>query len=231
MDQHSEQQTMLEEQLRRRGIIDERVLAAMARVPRHRFVAAPHEPIAYSDQALPIASGQTISQPYIVALMTQALALSDNDRVLEIGTGSGYAAAVLAHLAGAVYTVERHRDLSRSAKHRLVQLGYRSIHVGTGDGTRGWPDHAPFDAISVAAGGPHIPRSLLDQLADGGKLVMPVGQRDEQQLVRVTRRGTAFEEELLGPVRFVPLIGEEGWTEQTDDDGADQRPTTNDQRR
>ena len=211
MERQTERSAMLEEQLRRRGIRDERVLEAMARVPRHRFVAPDHDTIAYSDQALPIGSGQTISQPFIVALMAEALVLSGQERCLEIGTGSGYAAAVFAHLAAEVWSVERHPDLAQSAQQVFEQLGYTTIHVRVGDGTLGWPEYAPFDTISVAAGGPHVPRSLLHQLADGGRLVMPVGQRDEQHLVRITRRGSRFAEESLGPVRFVPLIGEEGW--------------------
>lgn len=211
MERQVERQTMLEEQLRRRGIGDERVLHAMREVPRHRFVDPQHDAQAYSDQALPISAGQTISQPYIVALMAAAFELRGSERVLEIGTGSGYAAAVLGYLAAAVFTVERHRELARHAARVFGDLGYTTIRVGIGDGTLGWPEHAPFDAVSVAAAGPRIPQSLLAQLADGGRLVMPIGQRDEQRLVRVTRRDSSLVEETLGPVRFVPLIGEEGW--------------------
>lgn len=214
MEQHTEAATRLREQLQRRGIHDPRILQAMMDVPRHRFVEPEHRPLAYSDQALPIAAGQTISQPYVVALMAAGLHLAGDERLLEIGTGSGYAAAVFAQLVDEVFTVERHEHLARSAMDVLAQLGYTTIHVRVGDGTLGWPEHAPYNAISVAAGGPQIPPSLLAQLADGGRLVMPVGERDEQNLVRVTRRGGRFVEESLGPVRFVPLIGEEGWHDE-----------------
>ena len=210
-EREAERLAMIREQLQRRQIQDERVLAAMARVPRHRFVLTEHDAAAYADQALPIAAGQTISQPFIVALMAAALRLRGNERVLEIGTGSGYAAAVLAHLAAEVYTVERHRELALSASKLFDDFGYNNIWVLHGDGTRGWPRYAPFDAITVAAAGPRLPRPLLEQLADGGRLVMPIGGRDEQMLVRVTRQGNRFHDESLGPVRFVPLIGSEGW--------------------
>jgi protein-L-isoaspartate(D-aspartate) O-methyltransferase len=211
MERENERLAMIREQLKRRGIHDERVLEAMATVPRHRFVAPADEGHAYTDQALPIGAGQTISQPYIVALTAAALRLSGTERVLEIGTGSGYAAAVLARLAAEVYTVERHRELAIGAGRIFDALGYDNIWVCIGDGTRGWPRYAPFDAIAVAAGGPRVPQSLLDQLADGGRLVMPIGSRDEQQMIRVVRHGTQMREERLGPVRFVPLIGAEGW--------------------
>jgi protein-L-isoaspartate(D-aspartate) O-methyltransferase len=166
---------------------------------------------AYTDQALPIAAGQTISQPFIVALTAAALRLTGSERVLEIGTGSGYAAAVLACLAAEVFTIERHRGLAIGASRLFDELHYDNIWVCVGDGTRGWPKYAPYDAIAVAAAGPRVPRSLLEQLADGGCLVMPIGGRDEQRLIRVTRHGTRFHDETLGPVRFVPLIGAEGW--------------------
>ena len=211
MEREAERLAMIQEQLQRRHIQDERVLVAMARVPRHRFVPVEHGAVAYADQALPIAAGQTISQPFIVALMAAALRLRQGERVLEIGTGSGYAAAVLAQLVAEVYTVERHRTLALAATAIFDELGYANIWVLHSDGTRGWPRYAPFDAITVAAAGPHLPRPLLLQLADGGRLVMPVGGRDEQMLVRVTRRGDRFHDESLGPVRFVPLIGSEGW--------------------
>jgi protein-L-isoaspartate(D-aspartate) O-methyltransferase len=211
MERETERLAMIREQLRNRNIHDERVLGAMASVPRHRFVAPGDEEQAYSDQALPIAAGQTISQPFIVALTASALRLTGSERVLEIGTGSGYAAAVLARLASEVFTVERHRELALGASRLFDELGYHNIWVCVGDGTRGWPKYAPYDAIAVAAGGPRVPRSLLDQLADGGRLVMPIGGRDEQRLIRVTRHGTRLHDETLGPVRFVPLIGAEGW--------------------
>ncbi len=211
MDREAERLAMIREQLQNRNIRDERVLEAMAIVPRHRFVLPQHESHAYADQALPIPAGQTISQPFIVALTAAALRLPPNARVLEVGTGSGYAAAVLSRVAAEVYTIERHRELAVSAARIFDELGYANIWVRVGDGTRGWPEHAPFDGIAVAAGGPTLPRSLLEQLADGGRLVIPLGSLEEQQMVRVTRRGDRFQNETLGPVRFVPLIGAEGW--------------------
>ncbi len=200
-------------QIAGRGIRDERLLAAMRRVPRERFVAAGMVALACEDTPLPIGEGQTISQPYIVALMADLLDLGAQDRVLEIGTGSGYAAAVLAELAREVYTVERHASLARTAAERLQTLGYGSVHVRCGDGTLGWPEHAPYDAILVTAGAPDIPGALLEQLAVGGRLVIPVGERErEQTLVRVRRtEEDCYEREDLGGVRFVPLVGEQGW--------------------
>lgn len=211
MERESERQIMIAEQLRRRNIRDERVLHAMASVPRHRFVPEELNQQAYSDNALPIAEQQTISQPFIVALTAEALMLQGNERVLEIGTGSGYAAAVLSHLAHAVWTIERYRSLAETAAARLHAEGYTNVRVGIGDGTGGWPEHAPFDAIAVAAAGPHIPQPLIDQLAIGGRLVIPVGSREEQQLVRVVRTADGLRQDRLGPVRFVPLIGQDGW--------------------
>jgi protein-L-isoaspartate(D-aspartate) O-methyltransferase len=211
MERDDERLAMIQEQLERRGIRNRRVLDAMRAVPRHHFVEPDQAGQAYADQALPIPAGQTISQPFIVALTAAALDLRGAERVLEIGTGSGYAAAVLARLAAEVYTVERHRELALLAARRFDELGIANIWVRAGDGTLGWPRHAPFDAIAVAAAGPRIPRSLLEQLVDGGRLVMPVGGRDEQQMVRITRHGATYREETLGPVRFVPLIGQDGW--------------------
>ncbi len=203
---------MVEHQLVRRGIGDPRVLAAFRAVPRERFVPADLEDDAYDDSPLPIAERQTISQPYIVAAMTEALGLRGPERVLEVGTGSGYAAAILARVAREVVTIERHASLADTARARLAGLGLDHVEVRHGDGTLGAPDRAPFDAIVVAAGGPSVPPTLLSQLADGGRLVMPVGSTlEEQELVRVTRRGHRFTEERLGGVRFVPLVGEEGW--------------------
>jgi len=205
-------QEMLEQHLRPRGIRDPVVLAVMARVPREAFVPPAFAAFAYDDRPLPIAGGQTISQPYIVALMAEALELSSNDRVLEIGTGSGYAAAVLAELAGHVYTVERHPVLATTAIRTLRRLGYHNVTVRCADGTLGWRAHAPFQAIAVAAGGPEVPQTLVDQLAMGGRLVMPIGSPLEQTLVRVTRLGTGdFAHDNLGGVQFVPLIGARGW--------------------
>lgn len=215
MEREAERQAMIREQLERRNIRDERVLAAMAAVPRHFFVPAELNAQAYDDNALPIGEHQTISQPFVVALMAAALQLKGAERVLEVGTGSGYAAAVLSRLAGAVWTLERFRSLAHTAAQRLRDGGYPNVHVGVGDGTGGWPAHAPYDAITVAAAGPHVPQALVAQLAPGGRLVMPVGDRDEQQLVRVVRAPNGIQTETLGPVRFVPLVGADGWSDET----------------
>jgi len=210
-EREDERLAMIGEQLQRRNVHDERVLQAMAVVLRHRFVPQQLSEQAYADNALPIGEGQTISQPFIVALTAAALGIQPNDRVLEIGTGSGYAAAVLAHLATGVWSVERVRSLALDAKRLLNELGYANVHVGIGDGTSGWPDHAPYNAIAVAAAAPAIPRPLLDQLAPGGRLVLPVGARDDQQMMRIVRTPQGFTQQNLGPVRFVPLVGEYGW--------------------
>lgn len=195
-----------------RGVRDPRVLAAMRAVPRHRFVPADLADQAYTDEPLPIGHGQTISQPYVVALMTEALQLQPTDRVLEIGTGSGYAAAVLSHIASEVWTIERLPELAEHAKQVLDELGIGNVHVEIGDGTLGWPSAAPYDAIVVTAGGPSVPPALTAQLADGGRLVIPVGPTARSQsLVRVTRRGADLQQEDLGGVRFVPLVGAQGW--------------------
>ena len=211
MDREAERQQMIRDQLQRRNIQDERVLDAMARVPRHAFVPDEMLEHAYSDNALPIAAQQTISQPYIVALTLTALALRGDERVLEIGTGSGYAAALLALLAAEVWSVERIVELADTARQRLQRLGYGNVHVVHGDGTQGWPERAPYAAIAVAAASPQMPQPLLEQLAIGGRLVIPVGTRDEQHLQRVTRTASGWRTETIGPVRFVPLIGREGW--------------------
>lgn len=207
---------MVETQIAGRGIRDARVLAALRKVPREMFVDEGYEAFAYEDGPLPIGSGQTISQPFVVALMAEAACVAAGDRLLEIGTGSGYAAAVLGELASEVVTVERHRDLAERAQARLRSAGYKNVSVEVGDGTRGWPEKAPFDAIVVTAGAPSVPPSLREQLRLGGRLVIPVGDVPrEQRLLRVTRRDAdSFEEEDLGGVLFVPLIGEEGWTEE-----------------
>ena len=204
---------MVEREVRAKGVTDPRVLAAMARVPRHRFVAAPMARSAYGASALPIGSGQTISAPQMVGLMSQALMLSGNEKVLEIGTGSGYQAAVLAELTRRVFTVERVPELARAARALLSELGYESVAVTCRDGTTGWREMAPFDRIVVTAGGPEVPRALLGQLAEGGILVIPVGSREEQRLVRVVREGEAYRSEDLGGCIFVPLIGREGFAE------------------
>src|SRR5262249_2665599 len=211
-DLAAERDRMVERQIAGRGVRDPAVLAAMRAVPRERFLPPDLEEFAYQDNPLPIEQGQTISQPFIVALMAEALRLSPHDRVLEIGTGSGYAAAVLARIASEVYTIERHEERTESATWLLARLGFDNVFVRHGDGTLGWPEHAPYDAIAVAAGGPRIPETLLAQLAPGGRLVIPVGAEKAQELVRVTRRADGtFEREELGGVRFVPLIGAEGW--------------------
>jgi protein-L-isoaspartate(D-aspartate) O-methyltransferase len=199
-------------ELRRQGIRDERVLAAIGRVPRDRFVPEASRGEAWANVALPIGSGQTISQPFVVALMTEALALRGGERVLEVGTGSGYQAAILAELAGEVVSVERHAALAAEAERLLRDLGYANVAVQVGDGTGGWPPRAPYDRILVAAAGPRLPPPLVAQLRpDGGRMVMPVGEPQDQVLVAVDRHGEETREQRLGPVRFVPLIGRAGW--------------------
>jgi protein-L-isoaspartate(D-aspartate) O-methyltransferase len=206
---------MVEQHLRRRGITDPLVLSAFARVPREEFVPLDFVPQAYDDAPLPIGNGQTISQPYVVAITVQALGLSGREHVLEIGAGSGYAAAILGAIAREVDTVERIDELADSARDRLARLGFTNVHVHHGDGTLGWPPGAPYEAICVAAGAPAPPPSLLEQLAIGGRLVIPHGPPDHQRLVRITRRSEDdFLEEDLGDVRFVPLVGAEGWPDK-----------------
>jgi protein-L-isoaspartate(D-aspartate) O-methyltransferase len=209
---------MVRQQIKERGIKDKAVLRAMRIVPRHLFVPERYQHRAYDDGPLPILARQTISQPYVVALMIAQLTLSPGDRVLEVGTGSGYAAAVLSQIAAQVYTIERHEKLVAYAQARFERLNYTNIQVRHGDGTQGWPEHAPYDAIVVAAGGPSIPDLLRQQLAIGGRLVIPVGGKQRQQwLVRLTRLGPdSFEEERLSPVAFVPLIGAAGWEQEED---------------
>jgi len=194
-------------------IADELVLEAMNRVPRHLFVPAAIQSQAYKDNALPIAAGQTISQPYIVARMSELLELKGRERVLEIGSGSGYQTAVLALIARKVFAIERIPELSATAKERLLWLGYRNISFKTADGTEGWESYAPFDAILVAAGGPEIPEPLVKQLVIGGRMVIPIGREQKSQtLVRVTRTEGGYKTENCGPCAFVPLIGEHGWS-------------------
>ena len=204
---------MLSEHLAGRGIRDAAVLKAMREVPREAFLPQGMEPFAYDDGPLPIEAGQTISQPFIVAYMIEALELQGKERVLEVGTGSGYAAAVLSRCAAQVFTVERIAILAESARARLESLGYGNVTVHLGDGTLGWREHAPYDAIVVTAGAPDVPEGLLEQLAPGGRLVIPVGPTQHlQDLVRVRRTAAGeFRYEMLCPVRFVPLIGEQGW--------------------
>lgn len=215
IDPRAARETMVRTQLERRGIRDPRVLDAMRRVPREAFVAPADRARAFADGALPLAEGQTISQPYVVAQMIEALAIRPSDHVLEVGTGSGYAAAVLAELAASVVTIERLPRLARDARERLRRLGYDGVQVVEGDGTRGWPDEAPYDAILVSAGAPAVPPALEDQLAGGGRLVLPVGRGlDDQRLVRRIRGPDGgIRETSLGGVRFVRLIGQDGWPE------------------
>ena len=214
-DLAARREAMVARQLAARGIHDQRVLAAMREVPRDEFVPAELVEFAYEDSALPIAEDQTISQPYVVALMCEALELSPGDRVLEIGAGSGYSAAVLSRLAAEVHTVDRHETLVVSARRRLAQLGFHNVEVIHADGTLGWPIGAPYDAMVVAAGGPEVPAALVSQLAEGGRLVIPVGPTPrEQTLLRIRKLpGGELGREDLGPVRFVPLIGAGGWDE------------------
>ena len=206
-----QREAMVERQIADRGIRDERVLAAMRAVPRHLFTDPPGHPESYHDYPLPIGEGQTISQPYIVALMTAYLELEGHERVLEIGTGSGYQTAVLAQLAAEVYTVERVEPLARRAGGVFEELGVDNVVTLVGDGTLGWPEHAPYDGILVTAAAPDIPHSLTGQLADGGRLVLPAGGPELQTLMTITREGDALREERGCSVRFVKLIGEEGW--------------------
>jgi protein-L-isoaspartate(D-aspartate) O-methyltransferase len=201
---------MVERDLVARGLTDRRVLEAMGTVPRERFIADHLEPVAYDDHPLRIGQGQTISQPYMVAVMAESAELTPTSRVLEIGTGSGYGAAILAALAGEVWTIERHEGLAAGARERLQELDCDNVHVIEGDGTLGLPDEAPFDAIVVTAGAIEVPGTLRDQLADGGRMIVPVGRGGHQRLLRVRRTGDAISIEELGPVAFVPLIGEGG---------------------
>ena len=202
---------MVERQLRARGITDGRVLAAMAAVPREAFVSPDLATEAYADRPLPIGAGQTISQPYMVAVMAEAARIGPGDRVLEVGAGCGYAVAVLSRLAAEVHAVERLPDLAKDARRRLADLGCTGASVHLRDGTEGLPEAAPFDAIIVSAGGKRVPPALKRQLAEGGRLVVPVGPPGAQALLRLVRHGDAFDEEDLGPVSFVPLVeGVEG---------------------
>jgi protein-L-isoaspartate(D-aspartate) O-methyltransferase len=210
----SERQRMVQEQLIERGIRDKRLLEAMRLIPRHLFVLPEHQHLAYSDGPLPIGSGQTISQPYIVALMTQWLQLDGEENVLEVGTGSGYQAAILARLAHQVHTVERYADLAEKAAGTLQSLGLANARVHVGDGSLGLPELAPFQAIMVTAAAPEVPRTLLEQLDEGGRLILPVGGRMNQYLERWERIGKRFERDELVPVAFVPLRGKYGWNEE-----------------
>jgi protein-L-isoaspartate(D-aspartate) O-methyltransferase len=213
-DFKKERLAMVEDQLGRRGIHDQRVLEAMAKIPRHSFVSPEYQAAAYEDRPLPIGEGQTISQPYMVAVMTQSLELTGGERVLEIGTGSGYQTATLAELAKTIFTVERIQVLIQRAQKVLENLGYENIFFLHGDGTKGWPENSPFEGIIVTAGAPEVPQMLTSQLADGGRLVIPVGPRYTQTLYKVTRKGNRFLEEDITGCVFVPLLGDFGWKEE-----------------
>jgi protein-L-isoaspartate(D-aspartate) O-methyltransferase len=202
---------MVEQQLVNRGIDDIRVLGAVSKVERHRFVAEALQVRAYDDKPLPIGERQTISQPYMVGLMTEALEIGDGDRVLEVGTGCGYQTAVLAELAATVYTIERLAPLAAMARQTLEAVGYTNVVTRVGDGSLGWPDEAPFDAILVAAGTPRVPRPLVSQLAIGGRLVFPIGEEELQTLVRIRKEEAGLREEYFGDCRFVKLVGRYGW--------------------
>ncbi|MFZ0313575.1 MAG: protein-L-isoaspartate(D-aspartate) O-methyltransferase [Candidatus Korobacteraceae bacterium] len=202
---------MVEEQLRSRGIRDEHVLAAMAEVPREEFIPSDDAANAYGDFPLAIGAGQTISQPYIVAAMVEVLELNPEDRVLEVGTGTGYQAAILGKLAADVWTIERHAELADQAREILYRLGYKNVHVLHGDGSLGLPEHAPFDKILVAAAAPRVPQALVSQLADGGRLVVPVGSRSEQQVEVIRKLGDQISISKHDLCRFVPLVGAQGW--------------------
>jgi protein-L-isoaspartate(D-aspartate) O-methyltransferase len=204
---------MVSTQIATRGVRDEAVLRAMRTVPRHEFVTGDYLHRAYDDNALPIGEGQTISQPYMVAVMTEMLELSSTEKVLEVGTGSGYQSAVLSMLASEIYTIERHAPLAWRADDILKRLGYMNVHVVVGDGTQGVPEQSPFDRIIVTAGAPSIPEPLIRQLADGGIILAPVGGQYGQELIRLRREGNTFTESYGTPCVFVPLIGKYGWEE------------------
>jgi protein-L-isoaspartate(D-aspartate) O-methyltransferase len=209
----AEREAMVERQLRRRGITEAEILDAFRAVPREQFISEDYAHLAYGDHPLPIEANQTISQPYIVALTIQAAAIRPGDKVLEVGAGSGYAAAVISRIAGQVIGIERQHDLVEVARERMRRLGYDNVAIIEGDGTKGCSQEAPFDAIVAAASGSHVPQPFIDQLKNGGRIVMPVGEPGwAQELIKVTKRpGGKLIRENLGGVRFVPLIGEEGW--------------------
>jgi len=214
MDFAAARQHMVESQIARRGVRDLALLDAMREVPREAFVGAGFEKAAYEDMALPIAEDQTISQPYIVAVMLEAAGLKSADRVLEVGAGSGYAAAIISRIVDRVFAIERQPDLAEAMRERLQVLGYPKIDLKTGDGSQGWLERAPFDAIIVSAGAPRVPHALRNQLAQDGRLVIPVGTADQQRLLRITRHGRHFKESDLGAVHFVRLIGTGGWPDE-----------------
>jgi protein-L-isoaspartate(D-aspartate) O-methyltransferase len=207
----AQRRAMVESQLRARGIRDDRVLAAMLHVPRHEFISAEYRDQAYEDHPIPIGEGQTLSQPYIVAIMLEALALNPSDAVLEIGTGSGYQTALLAELTRQIYSVERHASLARTAESTLARLGYKNVQVVLGDGSHGLPEHAPFDAVVVSAAAPQIPPPLLEQLREGGRMIIPIGPAHAQELQLVRKQAGQPVVTNLEGCRFVPLIGSEGY--------------------
>lgn len=208
-EQVQARRSMVEDQIMARGVRDPRVLKAMTKVERHRFVEEPWKLLAYGDRPLPIGHGQTISQPYIVALMTETVRVRPQDRVLEIGTGSGYQAAILAELAKEVYSIEIVKPLAEKAAERLTGLGYKNVYVRHGDGYAGWPEHAPFDAIVVTAAPAKIPKKLVDQLAPGGRLVLPVGgEGADQELILIEKTEQGLVRKSIAPVHFVPMVSE-----------------------
>ena len=209
-----ERKIMVERQIAARGIHDQRVLAAMLEIPRHLFIPPPYDRAAYDDNPLPIGHGQTISQPYIVALMTELLRLEPADTILEIGTGCGYQAAIISRLVQRLTTIERIAAIADLARTNLKSLGIDNVDVREGDGTRGYPGNAPYDGIIITAGTPTVPQPLIGQLADGGILVAPVGGRDNQDLITLHKHGPSLIQESRGGVRFVPLIGQHGWEAQ-----------------
>jgi len=211
-DRETRLRAMVAQQITARGVRDRAVLAAMRVVPRDAFVDPAQAAFAYDDTPLPIGAGQTISQPYVVAVMLEAARIGPLDTVLEIGAGSGYLAALISRMARRVVAIERHQTLADAARERLSRMGYHNVEIRAGDGTEGWPEAAPFDAILVSAGGPDVPPPLRRQMAIGGRLVMPIGDPGDQNLVRIIRTSPdGFEQDDLGPVRFVPLIGAHGW--------------------
>jgi protein-L-isoaspartate(D-aspartate) O-methyltransferase len=210
-----ERKAMVEYQIAARGIRDQRLLAAMQEIPRHLFIPPPYDRAAYDDNPLPIGNGQTISQPYIVAVMTELIHPKATDNVLEIGAGSGYQAAILSRLVRRLTTIERITSVADLARNNLNSLGINNVVVIEGDGTLGYPDNAPYDGILITAATPDVPQPLIEQLADGGTLVAPVGGRDVQDLITLHKRGKSFERVSQGGVRFVPLIGQHGWENGT----------------
>ncbi len=213
-----QRRAMVEQQLRRRGVHDERVLEAMLKVPRHEFVPPDYRHLAYDDRPLPIGESETISQPYMVAAMTEAARIKPGDSVLEVGTGSGYQAAILAELGGRIVTIERNPVLAANARDRLDRLGYSHVQVVTGDGSLGYPPAAPYHAIVVTAGSPRVPQPLLDQLADGGRLVIPIGSLHQQMLRLIFKHQGQVAQRDLDACQFVPLVGQHAWQDEGDSD-------------